>query len=68
MTLESNAQSVKIHQVRKETPEGDELVTNDRLQLHLNKNDQMSIRDRNGKELEIEDVSEYILSKFLEKA
>jgi hypothetical protein len=67
VTPDSNAQSIKIHQVRKETLEGDEIATVDRLQLHLNHKEQMSIRDRNGKELEIGQVSEYILRKFLEK-
>lgn len=67
VTLDANAESIRIHQVRKELDEGDEMPTNDRLQLHLHDDDRMAIRDRNGRELEIEQVSEYILSKFLEK-
>jgi hypothetical protein len=67
VTLDSHAQSIRIHQVRQETDEGDKIATNDRLLLHLDNNDQMSVRDRNGKWLETEQVSEYILTKFLEK-
>ena len=69
VTLEASAQSIRIHQVRKEFDEGDEIATNERLQLHLHDEDvaRMAIRDQKGRELEIEQVSEYILSKFLEK-
>ncbi|MEW6211025.1 MAG: hypothetical protein AB1631_21855 [Acidobacteriota bacterium] len=65
--LDLHAESIKITQSRKETPESDYDESTERLQLDVSREGQLVIKDANGKRLTIEEVSQYILGRFLKE-
>lgn len=67
--LDTRAESIRIEETRKETPEANYVKTTDRLQLHLPESGPIKIKDRDGRVLEeIEQASEYILRRFVAHA
>jgi hypothetical protein len=64
--LDTGTESIRIDQMRKETPEGNYEKTTSRLRLELADNGNFFIKDRDGKPLSIEQASEYILRRFVD--
>jgi hypothetical protein len=65
--LDRDAESIHIHQLRRESDEGNSAETDERILLVLTKENEMVIRDVNGKPLSIEETSKYILGRFLDR-
>lgn len=63
--LDVGARSIAIDQRSKATPEGEYVKSNDRLELDLADSGPFNIKDRNGKVLDIAQVSQYLLERFL---
>ena len=65
--LDPHAQSIHIHQLRRESMEGRGKQTDERLSLELDPNDQIVIKDPNGNRLTAEGVSKYVLGRFINR-
>ena len=65
ISLDTGAKSIHVHQLRRESMEGRATETDERLLLDLDPNDDLIIKDADGKVLQIEDVSKFVLRRFL---
>lgn len=64
--LDTSAQSIHVHQLRREM-EGMSEETDERLLLELDANDQIVIKDASGTRLDIAGVSKNVLARFLNR-
>jgi len=65
--LDSSARSIRINELRREALESKGRESHQRLLLELDGNDEIVIKDTEGEILSIDEVSKYILERFLRK-
>lgn len=65
--LDTRAQCIHIHQLRRDSMEGRGTKTDERLSLELDPNDQIVIKDPHGNRITVEGVSKYVLGRFINR-